>query len=157
MTTSNRKQISQKSFLLVVVALLLITSLACPTLLSAQADSTYVLHDNLVQNSRGEWVSSNGAWNSNWERYNCYAFAIERFENPNKYFSTRQYQPGDFSVGNVDVTLKSVDYIANLVKDDLVKIGYDESTINVSTTIPSVSAGQQLVCVRTTLVSNPLD
>lgn len=61
MTTSNRKQISLKSLLLVVVALLLVISLAFPTLLSAQADSTYGLHDNLVQNSRGEWVSSNGA------------------------------------------------------------------------------------------------
>lgn len=157
MTTSSRKRISLKSLLLVVVALLLVTSLVCPTLLSAQADSTYVLHDSLVQNSRGEWVSSNGAWNSNWERYNCYAFAIERFENPNKYFSAFQYQPGDFSVGNVYLKLKSVEYIANLVKDDLVKIGYAESTINVSTTLPSVSVGQQLVCVRTTLVSNPLD
>ena len=35
--------------------------------------AAYILQDNWVMDGNGNWVSSGGAYDPNWENYNCYA------------------------------------------------------------------------------------
>ena len=153
MTKENSKS-TLKILALFLILLALLSTLFTPLLSGFQANaSSYTLTDSLVQNESGSWVSSGGKWLNRWKNYNCYAFAIERFELPQKYSSyTRiQYQPGNFSHNTeLNITRKSAEYIANAVKDDLVAIGHEESSISISTSIPTVNSNQQLICIRTT-------
>ncbi len=151
MTKENSKSIL-KILALFLTLLALLSTLFSPLLSDLQANaSSYTLTDSLVQNESGSWVSSGGKWLDRWLNYNCYAFAVERFEYPKKYTSRFQYQPGDFSHNTgLNITRKSAEYIANAVKDDLVAIGHEESSISISTAIPTVNSNQQLICIRTT-------
>ncbi len=150
MTKENSKS-TLKILALFLTLLALLSTLFTPLLSGFQANaSSYTLTDSLVQNASGNWVSSGGKWLDRWLNYNCYAFAIERFEYPQKYHSLLQYQPGSLSHDTeVSITRESVEYIVNVVKEDLIAIGYDGSSISVSTDIPSINNNQQLICVRT--------
>lgn len=150
MTKDNSKS-TLKILALFLTLLALLSTLVSPLLSGLQANaSSYTLTDSLVQNESGSWVSSGGKWLDRWKNYNCYAFAIERFEYPKKYTSRFQYQPGNFSHNTeLNITRKSAEYIANAVKDDLVAIGHEESSISISTSIPTVNSNQQLICIRT--------
>ena len=152
MTKENSKS-TLKILALFLTLLALLSTLFTPLLSGFQANaSSYTLTDSLVQNESGSWVSSGGKWLNRWLNYNCYAFAIERFELPQKYSSyTRiQYQPGNFSHNTeLNIYRKSAEYIANAVKDDLMAIGHEESSISISTAIPTVNSNQQLICIRT--------
>lgn len=152
MTKENSKS-TLKILALFLTLLALLSTLFTPLLSGFQANaSSYTLTDSLVQNESGSWVSSGGKWLNRWLNYNCYAFAIERFEYPQKYSSYRriQYQPGNFSHNTeLNIYRKSAEYIANAVKDDLVAIGHEESSISISTSIPTVNSNQQLICIRT--------
>lgn len=152
MTKENSKS-TLKILALFLILLALLSTLFSPLLSGFQANaSSYTLTDSLVQNESGSWVSSGGKWLNRWLNYNCYAFAIERFEYPQKYSSYRriQYQPGNFSHNTeLNIYRKSAEYIANAVKDDLVAIGHEESSISISTSIPTVNSNQQLICIRT--------
>lgn len=151
MTKENSKS-TLKILALFITLLALLSTLFTPLLSDFQANaSSYTLTDSLVQNESGIWVSSGGKWLNRWKNYNCYAFAVERFEYPNKYSTIKQYQPGDFSHNTeLNIYRKSAEYIANAVKDDLVAIGHEESSISISTAIPTVNSNQQLICIRTT-------
>lgn len=152
MTKDNSKS-TLKILALFLTLLALLSTLFTPLLSGLQANaSSYTLTDSLVQNESGSWVSSGGKWLNRWLNYNCYAFAIERFEYPQKYSSYRriQYQPGNFSHNTeLNIYRKSAEYIANAVKDDLVAIGHEESSISISTSIPTLNSNQQLICIRT--------
>lgn len=150
MTKENSKS-TLKILALFLTLLALLSTLFTPLLSGFQANAAaYTLTDSLIQNESGNWVSSGGKWLDRWLNYNCYAFAIERFEYPQKYHSLLQYQPGSLSHDTeVSITRESVEYIVNIVKEDLIAIGYDGSSISVSTDIPSINNNQQLICVRT--------
>ena len=150
MTKENSKS-TLKILALFLILLALLSMLFTPLLSGFQANaSSYTLTDSLVQNESGSWVSSGGKWLNRWLNYNCYAFAVERFEYPKKYTSRFQYQPGNFSHNTeLNIYRKSAEYIANAVKDDLVAIGHEESSISISTAIPTVNSNQQLICIRT--------
>ena len=99
MTKENSKSIL-KILALFLTLLALLSTLFSPLLSNLQANaSSYTLTDSLVQNESGSWVSSGGKWLDRWLNYNCYAFAVERFEYPKKYssYDRIQYQPGNFS------------------------------------------------------------
>lgn len=44
--------------------------------------SSSSLKYNTVKDLNGNWVTQGGAWNDKWENYNCYAYAINRIEQP---------------------------------------------------------------------------
>ena len=152
MTKENSKS-TLKILALFLTLLALLSTLFTPLLSDFQANAAaYTLTDSLVQNESGSWGSSGGKWLDRWKNYNCYAFAVERFELPQKYssYGRIQYQPGNFSHNTeLNITRKSAEYIANTVKDDLVAIGHEESSISISTSIPTVNGNQQLICIRT--------
>ena len=79
-----------------------------------------VLEDSVVWYN-GSWSFSHGNWKPKWRNYNCYAFAINRSENPSQYYtSVIPYQPGDFSnpwLFSPGVT--TVYDLASIVEDDL--------------------------------------
>ena len=110
--------------------------------------SSYSLQYNTVKDSNGNWVTQGGAWNDKWENYNCYAYAINRIEQPQFYSSGNyiQYQPGDMSGNGSFDTTNSILQLANVVKADLIKMGY--ANISLSTTIPDITNNQELICIR---------
>lgn len=152
--TKTNKSLRLKVSAITIALLLLATVLVFPLFFENKSYAETTLQDNLVQNANGEWVSSGGKWNSRWLNYNCYAFAIERFEYPSKYATDWQYQPGQLSQSQVNISNKSPNFIANVVKTDLVAVGYNESSILISPTIPTVNNNQQLICVRTILTDS---
>lgn len=109
--------------------------------------STYQLQDSLVQNQSGDWVSNDGYFKQVWENYNCYAYSINRVEQPNFYSSFRQYQPGDFVKNGQEYYMgMSVYNLANIIKPDLEAMGM--SNVNIFDYIPSLEDNQELICVR---------
>lgn len=110
--------------------------------------SSYSLKYNTVKDLNGNWVTQGGAWNDKWENYNCYAYAINRIEQPQFYSSGSfiQYQPGNMSNSGSFTTSKTIYELATVVKNDLLKMGY--TNISLSTTIPDITNNQELICIR---------
>lgn len=95
--------------------------------------SNYTLQDSTL-------VSNSGSLN-----YNCYAYAIDRTENPPQYTTSKQYQPGDFSGNDFSMDM-SIEQMANVVKSDLYALGYNN--VFVYNTLPITQFWQQLICIR---------
>ena len=112
-----------------------------------------VLEDSLVYSTNlGAWSDHDGGWCPIWEKYNCYAYAIDRTEQPSEYASSFQYQPGDFAhTGSFYYDIPTYD-LAMVVKDDLVELGLGYSDVCVSYAVPDtalLSSNQKLICIRT--------
>ena len=109
---------------------------------------TYSLQYNTVKNSSGNWVTSGGAWNAKWSNYNCYAYSINRTENPQYYSSGWyiQYQPGDMSEAGCFDDCNDITDLVDIVEKDLEKMGY--SNISSTLSIPTITDNQELVCIR---------
>ena len=110
--------------------------------------NSYYLQYNTVMDEYGNWVTSGGYFNPKWYNYNCYAYAINRAEQPQYYSSGNyiQYQPGNMcGQGSFD-DCTNISELANIVVADLQCMGYEG--ISVSSTVPSISASQELICVR---------
>lgn len=114
--------------------------------ISLLSTTTYQLKDNTVKNANGEWVTHGGAWNEKWRSYNCYAYSIHRNEEEPFYSTSKQYQPGDMSGSGSFGTSENIGELANVVKNDLLAMGY--SNVILSTSIPTISDNQELICVR---------
>jgi hypothetical protein len=114
---------------------------------SFAAQSAYILQDNWVEDGNGNWVDSGGYWNSSlFGYYNCYAYAIERTENPHTYPTLRQYQPGDFAGTGSFTPSISVYNLALIVKDDLEFLGY---SVSVTSSVPvTLDPYDKLICIR---------
>ncbi len=142
---NNKKKLALACLLLCIV----LSGLIFFPSADASAASAYQLQENLVQNSSGEWVTSGGAWDDDYDRYNCYAYAIRRFENLPFYPTDfDQYQPGSFSVSPpFDDSTGNVYAVADIVVDDLEALGY--TNVVTSSTIPSINTNQALICIRT--------
>lgn len=109
-------------------------------------DSSYSLQYNTVMDENGNWVTQGGYYNEKWGQYNCYAYAIHRAEQPGFYTTDWQYEPGNMSGTGTFVVGGNIADLANLVRDDLIAMGY--SNITLSSTIPEITAEQELICVR---------
>lgn len=108
--------------------------------------TSYSLLYNKVKNSNGVWVTSNGYYNPKWYEYNCYAFSINRAEQPHFYSTRKQYQPGDMSDAGTFWDCSTIDQLAEIIRKDLVDMGY--SNISLSSSIPTINSSQELICVR---------
>ena len=116
---------------------------AVPAIASA---TSYSLLYNKVRDENGNWVTSGGYYNEKWRHYNCYAFSINRAEQPSFYNTEKQYQPGDMSGAGIFDYCNNVGELAEIVRADIEAMGY--SNILVSSTIPAVDLSQELICVR---------
>ena len=120
---------------------------AVPAIASTTAG--YELQYNKVMNQDGEWdVTSGGYYNPKWANYNCYAFAINRAEQPQFYDSGTfiQYQPGDMSGNGYFGSTTTIAQLADLVRDDLDAMGYE--SISSSPIMPTIDDTKELICVR---------
>ena len=116
---------------------------------SAVATTTATsLQYSKVMDSNGNWVVSGGDFDIKWLYYNCYAYSINRAEQPQYYSSGEyiQYQPGNMSGAGRFVKGTSIDELANIVCADLTSMGY--SNISTFSTIPAIDSSQELICVR---------
>ena len=122
------------------------------------ADSApYTLQQNTVQDENGQWVTSGGAYtDSRWGMYNCYGYAINRFELSGFYLEANDRGDIQYKVGEIEsempIELEGIDYnqllkVVERVKEELRCMGYTgvSHTLN---TIPDVSPSEQLICVR---------
>ena len=122
---------------------LYVNSSAVPATASTAA---YQLQYNKVRDANGNWVTSGGYYDTKWLNYNCYAYSINRAEQPSFYTTGKQYQPGDMSgAGNFDYC-DTIDELAAVVRADLEAMGY--TNISLSETIPTIDSSHQLICVR---------
>ncbi len=113
------------------------------TLLST---NSYTLQNSTVKDSKGNWVTSGGAWDPKWKKYNCYAYSIKRNENSPFYDTDTQYQPGDMSKAGWFGTCNEITDLVDIVIKDLEKMGY--TNISSTLSIPSITDEQELICVR---------
>ncbi len=137
------------AFILTAVLLMGTVSLAVYADEEYYGDEIESLTQSTVQDSEGNWVTSGGYYDPNWQNYNCYAYAIQRVEQPHYHIISRdiQYTPGDIS-RTASALDSGVFVYAERAKSDLEIMGYevDEPT----TVCPSVDETQELICVRTT-------
>ena len=120
-----------------------------PSAVPAMATTTaYHLQDSKVKDINGNWTNSGGYYNLKWLEYNCYAYSINRVENPQYYESAPyiQYQPGDMSRAGNFMSCETIYDLAELVAQDLAVMGY--ANIATSYTIPTINSSQELICVR---------
>ena len=115
-------------------------------------DYEYYLQYNTILNSEGEWVTIGGD-DISMPQYNCYAYAIGRFEVDPFYCVSNeklQYQPGDIvRIREEGYDYSVVDDLVEYIIEDLIVLGYNSSSIVVSSSIPNnLSASQELICVR---------
>ena len=112
------------------------------------SDSAYSLQYNEVMDENGNWVTQGGHYNPNWDDYNCYAFSIGRVE-PDQFYESGnsfRYSPGNIC-GNGDYTdVDSTQDLAELVKADLIALGYEN--VEISDSILSVDESDELICLR---------
>ena len=116
---------------------------------SVADESTYTLQYNKVKDSNGNWVTSGGAYDNRWLKYNCYAYSINRIEQPQFYSSGIyiQYQPGNMSGSGTFNSSQNISVLASIVKNDLLVMGY--TNVVLYTSIPSLPSGnEELICVR---------
>ena len=114
---------------------------------------SHYLQDSLVFNGYiNDWRSSSGGkdyWLADWVNYNCYAFAIDRTEQPSEYISGFQYQPGDFAhTGKWGYN--SIDDLTPVVIDDLDFLGYSDFKIfsYYDPKVTPLEPHQKLICIR---------
>ena len=106
------------------------------------------LEYNKVLDENGNWVTQGEYYNTKWENYNCYAFAINRVEEPQFYESgnASRYSPGNIcGIGDYN-NAKSVSQLAEFARNDLIALGY--TNVQILTTIPSVNESEELICLR---------
>lgn len=115
---------------------------------STVSSTTYTLQHSKVMDANGNWVTSGGYYNSKWNNYNCYAYSINRAEQPQYYSSGNyiQYQPGNMSGQGSFANCSSIDQLVTVVCADLTQMGY--SNISTSSTVPTITSAQELICVR---------
>ena len=118
---------------------------AVPAVAATTATS---LQYSKVMDSNGNWVVTAGSFDAKWYYYNCYAYSINRAEQPQYYSSGNyiQYQPGNMSGAGTFVNCTSIGELASIVCADLTSMGY--SNISTSSTIPAIDSSQELICVR---------
>lgn len=122
---------------------LYVDSSAVPATASTAA---YQLQYNKVMDANGNWVTSGGYYDTKWLNYNCYAYSINRAEQPSFYTTEKQYQPGDMGGAGSFLNCDTIDELAAVVQADLEAMGYSDITL--SETIPAVNSSHQLICVR---------
>ncbi len=124
------------------------THLNLSTVSSVNSSTTYTLQHSKVMDQNGNWAVSGGYFNTKWYKYNCYAYSINRAEQPQYYSSGDyiQYQPGNMSgLGSFD-DCATIEQLVNIVCEDLTDMGY--SNISTYYTIPTIDSSQELICVR---------
>ena len=147
-----KKHIISKIISLLLTATLLICNFSL--FISAYDDSFSYLRFNQVLDEEGNWVHSGGYYNPKWKNYNCYAFAINRVEEPQFYESYHfRYSPGDICGVGDFIDAESVEELAEFVRLDLLALGY--SNVQILDEIPQANANgkpinesEELICLR---------
>ena len=114
---------------------------------SLSKESTYFLQDNYVYGD-GEWKSYGGDWNNDWEYFNCYAYAIGRYESYTYYDTVVKYQPGDFSNSGEFNCELSIESLSALVVSDLQTLGCQNVSVYDSFDPSDLDINEKLICVR---------
>ena len=94
-------------------------------------------------------ATEDGEIKNNYDEYNCYAYAIGRFEKTAFYWhgDMPRYQPGDMYKNEREYMNYEDDVMvmANYVKSDLIAMGYAGESVIITSTMPNnVTPSQNL-------------
>ena len=115
------------------------------------SESAYTLQDSKVLDDNGDWVKTGRTYNSHFQNYNCYAYAIGRVES--KFYNINaglQYQPGDIftNIECYDAYLSdNIDLFRCTVIKDLNAMGYTNIEVSYNV-MPTISENKELICLR---------
>lgn len=117
-----------------ITIFILITSLIFGqfSILAAASESSYTLQNSKVMNEAGEWVQSGVSVSSDIQHYNCYAYAINRFDigKFHNYNYDDQYQPGGIYPNLPNQSCNySLDEVRDNVLLDLDALGYTDISV----------------------------
>lgn len=129
------------------------------------------LDDSLFLSGDLEWTLSSDTyyWNSKWSYYNCYSFAIQRYDITPDYFlnpdqsnnsdNYRWYVPGMFSHFVFDENfVMSIQNLSGVVVADLEAIGFTNvSASDFNGSMPTLGANEELIALRLTPPENSFD
>ena len=107
------------------------------------------------------WTDSNCNyyWDSKWSHYNCYSYAIPRYDIPPYYFpypyqnpdpdENRLYEPGMFSRFEFDQNfVMNVENYAGVVVADLEAIGFTNVSASELNGLPTLGTNEELIALR---------
>lgn len=104
--------------------------------------------------SRLQYSEIYGQYHENYRNYNCYQFAIERFEEVSTYHfdssftKEDRYHPGFYSTGASAFNKSTVNTatLALIVQSDLLALGMTD--VLISNSIPILNINEKLICMR---------
>ena len=119
---------------LIVTSVSYVTAAEIDPSSSGRSTTTYVLEDNIV------W----GAWDNDYEHYNCYAYALgltDAFHWPGKFSTNPTWEDSDLN--------NSIYTLASYVQSDLMSATFSNQCVTMTTTAPSsLLPGQSCICIR---------
>lgn len=122
------------------------------------------LMDNYFMDANGNWTDSSYTWywDDNWIHYNCYAYAIPRFDLIPEYYPpeyqldeddndnrTKWYLPGQFAQDFYYESPATAQDIAERVCEDFEVLGFtDISCFRLPSVLPALGDDEELIAVR---------
>ncbi len=119
------------------------------------------LEDSYFLNGYSHWTDScyTYYWDSKWSHYNCYSYAIPRYDIPPYYFpypyqnpdpdENRIYEPGMFSRFEFDQNfVMNVENLAGVVVGDLEAIGFTNVSASEFNGLPTLGTNEELIALR---------
>lgn len=145
---------------IVLFTLLVCVFLTSAIIINADENEEYHLQYNYVMNN-GEWSDHGGDYYQSYKTYNCYAYAIGRYDF-DRYFgfnivsgNPERYNPGDIAVKKgvtpIDRLLASDRLAAdvqNIINDLNALHYYDVATDTEIPNVEELSSNEYLICIR---------
>lgn len=128
----------------------------------ARSSEPMSLIDNYFMDGDGNWTDTSCTfyYDEDWVNYNCYAYAIPRFDLVPEYYPpdcehyghpTKWYDPGQFAQNYYYPTLATAQDIAERVSEDFVALGFESvSTSRLQADLPALGKNEELIAVRVT-------
>jgi len=118
------------------------------------------LMDNYFMDANGNWTDSSYTWywDDDWVNYNCYAYAIPRWDLVPEYYEpdvqpygnpTKWYVPGQFAQDFYYESLATAQDIAERVCEDFEVLGFTNiSCFRLPSVLPALGDDEELIAVR---------
>ena len=124
-------------------------------------EELYALNDSYFMDPMGDWVDSayDYYWDEKWVHFNCYSYAIQRYDILPSYYPPYTYDPDEDSRSYVPGQISSFEDAgqeisareqAEAIVMDFGVLGYrDVSAFRFEGTLPALAADEELIAVRT--------
>lgn len=125
---------------------------------------TLTLQDSYFRKLNGDWTCSaddnDHYWDQKWGSYNCYSYAMQRYDIVPEYYPIPDYLPSTYTRWYIPGEISSYDYPnrrmtvseqAEAVVDDFEVLGYTNvSAFHFTGVLPTLGTDEELIAVRMT-------